>query len=578
MGRVYFVLLATICICVSCNVERRQFDVQKYMERADFLMEENPDSAYSIMLDIDTVAISGIKPLHMQYILSKANAQNRTDRLVMALDEFMPALDYFREEGNVDEKMLACYLAGRICVMKQESPLAMEYFQQVLDIADETEGDFNYKTVYRTHTQMANLYHQQHAYQKAFDMCMAASRIALEAKDSLMALEAKQIAIRPLDLTGRYEDVIALSEECAREWEKQGMTVRAAHTRQMALPAYILCSMYDDAKRVIAEFEAKSGMFDDDGHIEKGWEIFYYKKGLLFAETGMLDRAEQEFRKILSGYNDLNSREAAYRGLLTVYSNCHKLDSVGKYALLYCETHDSVYKYMVAEDVAHIESMCNYERNRIMADRKDREASLLRASLYAIVLLVVLCVVLLALYLRQLRNKGAREKESLKMVYEKEKKDINSRFVDMKEQAARNERTIKELKDKLAVGGMSSDECEAFIHSVESEEGLIYKLKEKAHYNYKGEASLTDEEKSILLKYMEVKYTKCFDFLSEHRISNEETILAALMVTGFEDQEIRLLVNVPSSTAFANRKRRLSMKLFSQDTARLLRHKLLQLT
>ena len=164
------------------------------------------------------------------------------------------------------------------------------------------------------------------------------------------------------------------------------------------------------------------------------------------------------------------------------------------------------------------------------------------------------------------------------MVYEKEKKDINSRFVDMKEQAARNERTIKELKDKLAVGGMSSDECEAFIHSVESEEGLIYKLKEKAHYNYKGEASLTDEEKSILLKYMEVKYTKCFDFLSEHRISNEETILAALMVTGFEDQEIRLLVNVPSSTAFANRKRRLSMKLFSQDTARLLRHKLLQLT
>ena len=53
-------------------------------------------------------------------------------------------------------------------------------------------------TQYRTHSQMAEIYHNQHLYQKSYDECMEASQIAYNNQDTLRALYARKVAIRPL--------------------------------------------------------------------------------------------------------------------------------------------------------------------------------------------------------------------------------------------------------------------------------------------------------------------------------------------------------------------------------------------
>ncbi|MCI6373408.1 MAG: hypothetical protein MR792_09125, partial [Paraprevotella sp.] len=236
-------------------MNRQQLDVQKKLSLAEFLMEDNPDSALAVLRDVDTIVLRKSESLNMEFNLLWVNILNRLDNPMMKLEEFIPVLDYYDREGDTSKKMLAYYLAGRICVVGNEYPLAMDYFQRVRDIASETNGTNDYVVLYRTHSQMAEIYHNQHLYQKSYDECMEASQIAYDNQDTLCALYARKVAIRPLRMMGRHADVVELSEDCAREFERMGRDIDAVETRQLAFLSYLLCSRYETAERIMEEYE-----------------------------------------------------------------------------------------------------------------------------------------------------------------------------------------------------------------------------------------------------------------------------------------------------------------------------------
>lgn len=544
--------------------------MQKDLTKAELLMEDNPDSAYSVLLRVDTVMLRGSKTLTMEYHLLLANAQNRAGRTMMPLAKFKPILEYYEKEGNLAERMLATYLAGRICVLSHESPVAMQYFQKVLEMASDANEAYDYKTLYRTHSQMAEVYHTQHIYQKAVDECLAASAVAQEHKDSLLALYAKEIAIRPLGMMGKYADVIRLSEECAEAFENMGRKVDAVVTRQDALLSYIMSSKYEAAARVIQDYEKLSGVFDAYGRIAKGLEMYYYKKGLFYLNTGRINRAEAEFRRLLSEQNTLNSQEAAYRGLLQLYTDSNNEDSIGKYALLYCGVHDSSYKQKVADDVIQIESMYNYSRNRMIAEAKTKKAQTLMILIVTIAFLICVSVILLYLYVKQQKRRRALEKELMQTAFEEEKKEMNSRLEDMKELANEYTKAINSLQDQLLVGGMTASERAAFMDAVESEDGILVSMREGLLPSSRRDPALGDKEKDILLKYLEVKFMNCHKTISKLKFNNDEMLLVLLIMLDFDDYHIRMLMNL-SASGFANRKKRINKKMFPEENVRNLR-------
>ncbi|MGN0233847.1 MAG: hypothetical protein ACI4B5_05440, partial [Bacteroidaceae bacterium] len=534
------------------------------------------DSAFSVLQGVDTVALGKSEALNMEYNLLWVNIQNRLDNPMMKLEEFIPILDYYDREGGTSEKMLAYYLAGRICVLGNEYPMAMLYFQRVREIASETDGRNDYVVLYRTHSQMAEIYHHQHLYQKSYDECMEASQIAYHYQDTIRALYAKEVAIRPLRMMGRHADVVALSEECAREFERMGRDEDAVETRLLAFLSYMLCSKYETAGEILEEYEKTSGMFDEKGQIAKGMEMYYYKKGLLCLETGKTAQAENEFRRLLAEKTSLNSAEGAYRGLLQLYRTIGNQDSIGKYALLYCDTHDSVYKQVQSDDVTLLEARYNYNRNKTMAESRARRIDILNICIFVIMMLVVACIVLFFLYLRQLKKKRQGERESLKASYEEEKEGILRSYTEVKRLSEEYSREIEALRNQLVKANILTDERTNLVESVESDDGLIHMLKERLSPARKGEVLISEEEGKTLLCYLADKYPGACTFFREHRLTDKENILSTLLLLGFEDYEIRLLMS-SSPSGYANRKSNISRKLFPDDAGKNLRRNIRKL-
>ena len=576
MKRTSFCFLLFICLCLSCNVNRQQLDVQKKLSLAGFLMEDNPDSALAVLRDVDTIVLRKSESLNMEFNLLWVNIQNRLDNPMMKLEEFIPVLDYYDREGDTSKKMLAYYLAGRICVVGNEYPLAMDYFQRVRDIASETDEKSDYMTQYRTHSQMAEIYHNQHLYQKSYDECMEASQIAYNNQDTLRALYARKVAIRPLRMTGKHTDVIALSEDCAMEFERMGRDIDAVETRQLAFLSYLLCSRYETAERIMEEYERKSGVFDEKGQIAKGMEMYYYKKGLLYLKTGKMKQAESEFRRLLAEKTSLNNAEGAYRGLLQLYRTIGNQDSIGKYALLYCDTHDSVYKQVQLNDVTILEARYNYNRNKMIAESKARKVVLLNICISVILTLVIVCIVLFVLYLRQLKRKRKSERESLKASYEEEKKGIIRSYTEVKRISEEYSREIEALRNQLVKANILTDERTKLVLSVESDKGLVCLLKERLDSSKKGEVLVSEEEEKTLLCYLADKYPEVCAFFREHKLTDKENILTTLLLLGFEDYDIKLLMS-SSPSGYANRKSNISKKLFPEDTVKNLRRNIRKL-
>ena len=576
MKRTSFCFLLFVCLCLSCKVDRQQLDVQRKLSLAGFLMEDNPDSALAVLRDVDTIVLRKSESLNMEFNLLWVNIQNQLDNPMMKLEEFIPVLDYYDREGDTSKKMLAYYLAGRICVVGNEYPLAMDYFQRVRDIASETDEKSDYMTQYRTHSQMAEIYHNQHLYQKSYDECMEASQIAYNNQDTLRALYARKVAIRPLRMTGKHTDVIALSEDCAMEFERMGRDIDAVETRQLAFLSYMLCSKYETAEKIMEEYEKKSGVFDEKGQIAKGMEMYYYKKGLLHLETGKMKQAESEFRKLLAEQTSLNSTEGAYRGLLLLYKALGNGDSIGKYALLYCDTHDSVYKQVQSNDVTLLEARYNYNRNKMIAESKARKVVLLNICISVILTLVIVCIVLFVLYLRKLRKKRLCERESLKASYERERENIHRSYTEAKRLSKEYSREIEALRKQLVKANILADEKTNLMLAVESDKGLIHVLKERLLSSKKGEVLISEDEERTLLCYLADKYPKACTIFREHRLTEKENILNTLLLMGFEDYEIRLLMN-SSPSGYANRKSNICKKLFPNDTGKNFRRNILLL-
>ena len=114
---------------------------------------------------------------------------------------------------------------------------------------------------------------------------------------------------------------------------------------------------YEKARMLIDEYELCSGLFDSNGVIEPDRKIYYYVKGLYYLGVAHPDSAENNFRFLLSNADDENEREAAYKGLYSLYKKVGKTDSVAKYADLCYISQDSLFSTLSAENLQRLQAI-----------------------------------------------------------------------------------------------------------------------------------------------------------------------------------------------------------------------------
>ena len=395
MKRIVYII-GCIVLLMACSEPQ---EYRTLLERAQAVMDDHPDSALAILDSLGQHQADFGKHFRMQYQLHRMNALNKVDTLFHTTSEAKTLADYFNGHGSPNEQMLAYYLLGRAYFDIHEAPMSLSCYQTASEKADTTAPDCNYRQLSRVYGQMSDIFYQQGLYQQELDYLDLSIYYAYKGKDTLNAIKSLCRKTSSFFMLNQDDLAIKANEEASSLALKKGYkeisaAVLGGIIRQLAERGDV-----NKAKAYIERYESESGYFDSNRNIEKGREIFYYSKGCYYLMTNNLDSAEYFFRKELREGKDFNNQNAGARGLALLYQRTNRPDSSAKYALYSYEMNDSVYAHMTTKEIEQMQSLYDYSRNQMIAQKEkeraegEHEKVVVISSLFFIIAIVTVIVI-----------------------------------------------------------------------------------------------------------------------------------------------------------------------------------------
>ena len=403
------IILMLTMMAVACTSTPKRTSAVFYA--ADSLMDSRPDSALALLDGIaaDTAHMS--KGDLMRYYLLRANALNKCDTVFRADHTALMhrVCDFYDHGGSPNDRMLAHYLLGRCYADMGEAPAALKEYMHAESLADTTSTNCDYILLSNLCFQNASLLLYQMVLPEAVAYYGKAMHYAYEGGDTLRAVscyENKAIAY----LLKNEPDSVALVCERAMDMYRQcGHEEYAYNSVPLLANVLIDEGKADLAGALLNDYESKSGLFDAQGNIEPGREIYYYYKGMYLLSCSRYEEARILFMKLQSFSIDGNNVEAAAKGLLGVYKHLHQADSIAKYAELYCSANDSSYKRIHVDEMVRAKASFDFSRMERTASMKTIEAEHAKSL---VLLLVTVVSILVAIFLLAAAWRWKKDKET----------------------------------------------------------------------------------------------------------------------------------------------------------------------
>ena len=188
-------------------------------------------------------------------------------------------VSYFDKHGDANERMRAKYILGRTYYCLGELPRALETYYEAADCADTTASDCNFAKLSRIHAQRAAVFNLQVQPRSQLKELRLAEYYAKKGKDTLMAIECFAQQANAYDFLHKPDSVVIIREKAYNMFLEIGRNDRATQTLGSAIPSLLEKHNIEKAKVFIDLYENHSNLFDENGNIEKGREIYYSIKG-----------------------------------------------------------------------------------------------------------------------------------------------------------------------------------------------------------------------------------------------------------------------------------------------------------
>ncbi len=339
---------------------------------------------------------------------------NRADTVFT--ERWLPTVDslvsYFDLHGSANDRMMAHYVQGRVYHDMGEAPQALECYQKAAEQADTTSSDCDLYTLTAVYGQMADLFHMQYLPDDEMQALQMAERIAWKDRDTLYALKAYELRIRPYHLNEEKDSMLFIVRRAREKYLTAGYRKEAAQVVYIALNICLDRQNVSEARQWLDIYEHESGNFDEDGNLIKGG-MFYYDKGRYLLQTGQIDSAKFYFEKTLAK----GLQEAGYKGLLSVYEQKKKPDSIAKYAKLFANANDSNFMHVNQQQVEQVRASYNY-RKHVKEAQRLKEANTLRGWLLCLGILALLVLLFLLLWVRAKARERKRRLQELHRINE----------------------------------------------------------------------------------------------------------------------------------------------------------------
>ena len=564
-------LLPLFFLMLCCKGGDNSFDI--IMVRADSLMEIDMDSAPSALRMLDSMSphvpyLS--KSRRMRYELLRAKAMNKSNVYFRSDSTMKEVAAYYFHHGTPNEKMMAWYLLG--CVYRDlgEAPAALEYYQKAAACADTTAEDCDYSILNKIYAQSAIVLHSQKLIDEELDMWHKAEYCGKRAHNIRMAISAFENTVRIYYALNDYDKVMQISDSASSAYLNSGYKDKAARAIFIQIDIYLKRGDIKNAEACLHKYEKYGDIFSSPGNVKPGLELYYYYKGLSLLVGNRVDSAEYYFRKMLTG-SVRDEKEAAYRGLLSVYRSRRNSDSVFHYARLYCDANDSSWLRLTSSEAQRVQSLYRYTRNRQQAELREREVSELRLTI--VFLSVISLIVVLELYMwhrrRSFRMKSLlleknRMYSELLHRYGEISRELSAALGENSRLASELEASGRRLRAELdKMQDMSSTDADWASLQKLMESDLIKNLHDQAAHG----RSAGQKDWSRLNTYVENRYPRFLSFinnLGSSSLSQNEKKVAILIKLHFLSSEISCLLDI-SPQNLSNIRRRLNLKLFGSS-------------
>lgn len=393
---IYLVLLFVLIACDSRTSLTRMFDSIDSLASS-----QHPQKALEALDNISPMYASMDKGERMKYefLYVKAKAKNYES---IAYDSVIVDLaDYYHNKGNNKEKMEAYYILGIYYKQKGDAPRALVSFSKSLQYADSAR---NIRDMMLVHGMLQEVYEEGGMYTDARREMKLAANYGLKCKDTLAALIYKEfepwyyLQIRDFDSV----------EIAANRIYKRSTQVKYGRPNTLVLSYSVLSQLekknWKKAKRYMDIYERN---FADPTVNTKGRSaILYDYKAKYYAGIGKLDSA-LHFIHLQQRNRCLNNSEQVFRNYMNVYCAMGKVDSVNKYANLFCLYNDSAKANLYAERVTQIKSMYDYTQQQEEAFRQRSKSHRLMAALMLVASLGVIVALSLVMLISRNRRRHA---------------------------------------------------------------------------------------------------------------------------------------------------------------------------
>jgi hypothetical protein len=568
-------LLTYIFIAIvlfSCSNSK---EANNLFDKASSLMdEEHPDSAYSLLCNLAYMKASLSKGQQMQYELLKAESMNKSYIRMDTIKFMHDVLKYYMSHGTETEKIRANYMMGCICRDKGDTPQALKYYRDAVSLADTTSNDCDYRLLSRIYGQMASLFHEQRSPKMELNTGREACRFALKAKDTIAAINYYDRSAGAYHMLNDMDKALLISQKAATMYEDIGRPDLAAPTKFTPIDIYLRKGDYRKAKEALNYYKTKSGAFDMSGNLTISNPLYYYFEGLYYECVHNNDSALISYRKSLAEEASFAEKESAYKGMMSAFEALNKPDSVSKYARLFADANDSSNIIRSSLEINRMQSIYNYDESQRIAREKTKESNRYRATIIAIITIVILAFIALIVVYVEIRKKrkalqlynNLRYTRALEQYH-----NLNKELVSIKENAekyrSQKELEIEKFQKIIAVFQDDKQKPEKWnIEQAVLSSDIVNQLHQLASVGKIASSVEWDDLRQLVSSHLSYFYDR---LQKKQNLTEKEFNVCLLIRLRFLPSEVSILLGL-TSQRISNIRNGINQKLFNEKGAKTL--------
>lgn len=421
MKKIYFIVrLMFLLGFMSCTHRTIEMEI----ERIKNVGNDNPELALEMLDSLENGKTKSNEYIRNSMALLHVRLNDKLEILPTSDLMIQKLLHYFKNHGTAVDKQEVAYYAGSIYRDLQDTPRALQYFFQSLDVADENPEECDSTMLRNTYSNINYLYYKVQDYENSAEVAQKELELTVSLGQN-RAVAYSHVACANLAIDSVSKAMEALDSLFNIISTDEGRETYHDHI------IYLLC--YYSQLGIMPKADSCFMYINEDSIVER--DPFYRLSFSRYYESkGDIDYAISQSEMMLDENPDIMNMYESAKTLFRLYNDKGNVEKANYYARLYMSLSDSIDFGGRQELAAKVNNLYKYNRDlkremKIDAESRIYKMVLILVCFAAVLLLAVGYIIHIGKNNRQLKRimKLNAELESVTETEGNLKREIDSR-------------------------------------------------------------------------------------------------------------------------------------------------------